>query len=201
MTAAHVVLLFKDIRTAGFKGFFTSAWGAYDTITCIICIISIGLNALLFISGGAITAASQQLVAQSSHPVNPLVNFYLSAETAAIFESVAVVFVFVRCFKFTESVPGIGAHLSDAAAKAAAAAKRMVAAAVVFIVFTFAFASAACAAFGAAVPKWSTVWDAVRTLLTMLFGRSALDPHSFDLESNSLTGGVGANMAIFLASV
>jgi hypothetical protein len=172
LTVLHIVLLFKGMRLIGAKAYFTNeAWAVYDVVTYLLCILTLGFHALLFNSGSAIAAASQQLAAQSSFPSNPLISFYSMSRLAAIVESISCVLLFVRCFKFAECVPGVGALLGEAAAKAAAAAKRMASAAIMFAVLTLGFASAACAAFGASDEKWSTVWLSMRSLLTMLFGR------------------------------
>jgi hypothetical protein len=172
LTILHVTLLFKALIRAGLKAYFANdAWGVYDAVTCVICVAALGLHALLFSSGGAIAAASQLLASQSSYSNNPLINFFSMSEMARLVESIAYLLVFVRCLKFAENMPGIGSHLNDAVAKAAAAAKRMASAAIVFVVLTFGVASASCAAFGALHPKWGTVWEAARTLLTILFAR------------------------------
>jgi hypothetical protein len=166
-------------------------WGPYDAATIMFCFAAIGLHGLLFVSGSALAVSTQQLVELSSEPTNPLIAFHFMSGLSAMCQSIASVFVFVRCFKYAETIPGVGEHLKDAAAKAAAAAKRMVSAAIIFVILTVGYASAACAAFGASLAKWSTVWEAIRTLLTILFGRFNRVLRVFDRFLICCQGGVG----------
>jgi hypothetical protein len=175
LSLMHVCLLINGVRSVGTRQYFKQeAWAPYDTLTCLFCTIALAFHGLLIVSGSSIVAATQKLAALTSHTTNPIVAFHDMAQAAAVFESVGAVLVFVRSLKFAGNVPGVGAQLGDAVVAAAAAAKRMASAAVIFIVLTIGFASAACAAFGSSLPKWSTVWESMRTLVTMLFGRSVL---------------------------
>jgi hypothetical protein len=160
------------MRRQGVRNYFKDeVWGLYEGATCLFCFAALGLHAMLFLNGAAIEAATGNLAALSPAPSNPIIALHSLTSTASLFESIACVFVFLRCLMFSHALPAVGQQLSDAAAMAVAAAKRMLCAAIMFVVVTFAFASAACAAFGAASQQWSTVWDAMRALLTMLFGR------------------------------
>jgi hypothetical protein len=175
LSLMNVCLLINRMRSVGTKQFFKQeAWAPYDTLTCLFCTIALAFHALLILSGSSIVAATQKLAALTPFTTNPIVAFHDMAQVAAVLESVAAVLVFGRSLKFAGSVPGVGAQLGDAVTAAAAAAKRMASAAVIFIVVTIGFASAACAAFGSPSPKWSTVWESMRTLVTMLFGRSVV---------------------------
>lgn len=162
------------MRSQGVRNYIKDdAWGVYDVLACLFCFVALGLHILLFITGAAIEAAIGSLAASSSSPSSPIIAFHSLASTVSIIESVACIIVFIRCLKFSHAFPVVSQQLRDAVAVAAAASKRMISAVIMFIVITFAFASAACAAFGATLQQWSTVWDAVRALLTMLFGRCA----------------------------
>jgi hypothetical protein len=157
------------------KQYFKSeAWGFYDSVMCLMCLLSLSLHALAYLTGSALEAATQTLVSLSPATSNPIRLLYSLADTASFLESCACVLVIVRLLKFADAVPVVGQQLHAAAAAAAAAAKRMVSAAIMFVVITIGFASAACAAFGSTLQQWSTVWEAMRSLLTMLFGRCSL---------------------------
>jgi len=175
LSLMHLCLLINGMRSVGAMQFLKQeAWAPYDTLTCLFCTIALAFHGLLIGSGSSIAAATQKLAALTPYTTNPIVAFHAMAQAAAVLESVAAVLVFCRSLKFAGIVPGVGAQLGEAAAAAAAAAKRMVSAAIIFIVVTIGFASAACAAFGSSTSKWSTIWESMRTLVTMLFGRCVL---------------------------
>ena len=172
LTILNLGILAKDIRQAGAKSYFKShAWGPHEVLVCTFCVVSLLLQALLFSTATSLAAAPQQLALLSSYPTNPLVNFHFLTTVAGAVESVACVLVFTRSLKFVGDIPIIGLQLSAFLDAAAAAAKHVVSALILFTLTTLGFASAACAAFGTALRQWSTVWECMRTLLTVLFGR------------------------------